>query len=149
MACAGTKALRLLHVAVAYPRLGLTLSVAGATAPQRHSPYRPAFGTDSAEWLRLIVDRSPYLFVSNWKPDYCARATVTLATLIVGLYFVSGALACILCQADPVRHLIVRGACLVYHSAVVKPAPPPRPHKKSAPPPNSRTSLPATRFAWR
>jgi hypothetical protein len=101
MACAGIAALLLINVALPYPRLSLTLTVAGAAALLAGAFAMPTgvWGRFDADWLQLVMDRSPYLFVLNWQPDDWARATVTLATLIVGLYTATGPQARSLCRA--------------------------------------------------
>lgn len=101
MAGAGIAALLLIYVALPYPRLALTLTVFGAVALLAGAFAMPTgvWGRFDPEWLRLVMDRSPYLFVSNWQTDDWARATVTLATLIVGVYTLTGAPARNLCRA--------------------------------------------------
>jgi hypothetical protein len=101
MACAGIAALLIIHVALPYPRLSWSLTVAGAAALLAAAFAMPTgvWGRFDAQWWRLVMDRSPYLFLSNWQADDWARATVTVATLIVGLYTVTGAPARSLCRA--------------------------------------------------
>ncbi|MEA3152005.1 MAG: hypothetical protein QOD56_2944, partial [Gammaproteobacteria bacterium] len=81
MAAAGFAALFYRYVGVPRPRLALLLA-AGLVLV-----FLAAFaiwGRFDDAWLALIKDRSPYLFLSHWRPDDWSRAAVTMATLIVG-----------------------------------------------------------------
>ncbi len=101
MACAGLVALLFIYVALPYPRLGFALAAAAGAALLLGAFTLPTgiWGRFDARWLRLVMDRSPWLFVSNWLADDWARAAVTVATLIVGSCTAIGAQARILCQA--------------------------------------------------
>ena len=86
MAGAGIAALLVLYVAIPKPRLGAALAAAGGAALLAVAWGLPKAAGFDAEWLRLVVDRSPYLFVTNWQWDDWARVAVTLATLGFGAF---------------------------------------------------------------
>lgn len=101
MACAGVAALLCLYVVIPNPRLAvklLAVATAGLAAATLAAP-NGVWGRFDPAWLRLVVDRSPYLFLSNWQIDDWARVAVTLATLSVGLATVTTVRARTLCQA--------------------------------------------------
>jgi hypothetical protein len=102
MACAGIAALVCTYVALPHPRVGLTLAVCVVATLLAAAFAMPAgiLGRFDADWLRLVQDRSPWLFVLNWRADDWARAAVTIATLIIGSCTAIGAQARILCQAS-------------------------------------------------
>ncbi len=103
MALAGIAALLCTYVALPYPRLGLTLTVAGGATLLASAFAMPTgvWGRFDADWLRMVVDRSPWVFVSNWLADDWARAAASMATLIVGSCTAAiGAQARILCRAS-------------------------------------------------
>ena len=99
MASAGIAALLCLYVAIPNPRLALKLlAVAAAVVAMLATPLGAWSRFDPA-WLRLVMDRSPYLFLSTWQIDDWSRAAVTLATLGVGLVALTSERARALCQA--------------------------------------------------
>jgi hypothetical protein len=87
MAAAGIVALLIIYVAIPRPRLAIQAfailvvlwAVAVAVFPSGIT------GRFDDVWFRLVMDRSPYLFISNWRLDDWARVAVTIATLIAGL----------------------------------------------------------------
>jgi hypothetical protein len=85
MASAGIAALLCLYVAIPNPRLTLKLLAVAAAAVAMLVTPLGAWGRFDPAWLRLVMDRSPYLFLSTWQIDNWSRAAVTLATLSVGL----------------------------------------------------------------
>jgi hypothetical protein len=100
IAAAGIAALLCLYLAIPHPRLALRLlAVAAAVSVAMLATPLGAWGRFDPAWLRLVMDRSPYLFLSTWQIDDWGRAAVTLATLSVGLMSVTGERARTLCQA--------------------------------------------------
>ncbi len=86
MAAAGLAALTLHHFGSARPRLTLAVMVAGALAlfaAGRVLPNSP-WGTFDPEWLTLVQERCPYLFLSNWLLDDWGRTAIPLTTLALG-----------------------------------------------------------------
>jgi hypothetical protein len=87
MASAGIAALLIMYVAVPRPRLAtlaFAVLIVCCVVVVLAFPAGIAGRLDDA-WFRLVMDRSPYLFLSNWRLDDWARVAVTLATLITGL----------------------------------------------------------------
>ncbi len=87
MASAGIAALLFLYVAIPNARLAVKLLAVATVALAAATLAAPngVWGRFDPTWLRLVMDRTPYLFLSNWQTDDWARAAVTLATLGVGL----------------------------------------------------------------
>ena len=50
----------------------------------------PLWGRFDQTWLTLVMDRSPYLFVKNWRLDDWARVAVAAVTLAAGLAAANG-----------------------------------------------------------
>lgn len=100
MAAAGLAALALLQFGSVRPRLTLGV-IAGAAlvllAAGRVLPESP-WGTFDPEWLTLVRERSPYLFLSNWSLDDWGRAAIPLTTLALGARFLLEQRARLLCQ---------------------------------------------------
>jgi hypothetical protein len=86
MAAAGLVALALRHFGSARPRLALAVFVAGTLvllAAGRVLPNSP-WGTFDPEWLTLIQERCPYLFLSDWLLEDWGRTAIPLTTLALG-----------------------------------------------------------------
>jgi len=88
MAAAGVAALACLYVLVPYPRVGVALLTAALGALMLAAFAFPpgVWGRFDNAWLTLVVNRSPYLFLSHWQLDDWSRAAVTVATLTLGLF---------------------------------------------------------------
>jgi hypothetical protein len=101
MASAGIAALLCIYLAIPHPRLMVKLLAVATAAAAAATLAMPegVWGRLDSAWLRLVTDRSPYLFLSNWQIDDWARIVVTLATLAVALVRVPTERARILCQA--------------------------------------------------
>jgi hypothetical protein len=101
MASAGIAALLCLYLAIPNARLAVTLLAVATLAWVAATLAMPngVWGRFDPAWWRLVMDRSPYLFVSNWQMDDWARVAVTLATLCVGVATVTTERARTLCQA--------------------------------------------------
>ncbi|MEP6885083.1 MAG: hypothetical protein ABJC66_10085 [Gammaproteobacteria bacterium] len=78
MAAAGLAALLFIR-----PRAALVGMAALATAA--FAMAHAVWGRFDPAWLHLVMDRSPYLFIRNWRLDDWARVAVTAATLTAGL----------------------------------------------------------------
>jgi hypothetical protein len=101
MAAAGIAALLIMFVAIPRPRLAASafaVFVVCWTAAALAFPTGIA-GRFDDDWFRLVMNRSPYLFVSNWQLDDWARVAVTTATLMTGLSAKLGARPRSLCLA--------------------------------------------------
>jgi hypothetical protein len=79
IAVAGLAALLCFHVAMPHPRAAFVLACVALGCAAAFC------GRIDAEWLQLIGDRSPYLFLDTWGLEDWARCAVVLATLIAGL----------------------------------------------------------------
>jgi len=101
MASAGIAALLFRYIAIPKARLAVTLLALAAVALAVATLATPngIWQRFDPTWLRLVMDRSPYLFLSNWQMDDWARVAVTLATLTVGLTTVTTERARTLCKA--------------------------------------------------
>jgi hypothetical protein len=99
MACAGVAALLCRYVAIPHPRLAIKLLAVAiiALVAAALAPPNGVWGRFDPDWSRLVMDRSPYLFMSSWQIDDWARVAVTLATLTIGLCTTTGR-ARTLCQ---------------------------------------------------
>ena len=86
MATAGVVALVFFYYGRRWPRLTLgaigggllLLWVAGYLLPQ--GPW----GTYDSDWLAIVRERSPFVFLAGWRIDDWGRAAVPLATLAIG-----------------------------------------------------------------
>jgi hypothetical protein len=87
MASAGIAALLFRYIAISKARLAVTLLALAAVALAVATLATPngVWERFDPTWLGLVMDRSPYLFLSSWQMDDWARVAVTLATLCVGL----------------------------------------------------------------
>jgi hypothetical protein len=88
MAAAGVVMSFMAFVALPRPRTAGLLSllaVAGLLAAAYALPAGQ-WGRLNADWLALVLERSPYLFLSNWSLDDWGRAAVVLTTLLVGAF---------------------------------------------------------------
>ena len=100
MAAAGLAALAFLHCGRAWPRLTLGVIVGGGLAllaAGRVLPNGP-WGTFDPEWLTLVRQRSPYLFLSQWPLNDWGRAAIPLTTLAAGARLLVEPRARLLCQ---------------------------------------------------
>jgi hypothetical protein len=68
------------------PRLSATVLAAAAATFVCLGAFAPAAvgGRFDAEWLQLVRERSPYLFLTNWQLDDWGRVATTLSTLAIG-----------------------------------------------------------------
>ena len=84
MAAAGVIALFCLYVVLPRPRLALSLVAAGLIVLVVQAFLMPTgpWGRFDDTWLKLVRDRSPYLFLSHWQLDDWSRAAVSMATLV-------------------------------------------------------------------
>jgi len=87
IAAAGIALLLCQLIALPRPRLALGLGTAFAGAMVVLTLCTPmgAWIRFDSEWLPLVLDRGSYLFLSNWSLGDWGRASVSLATLAVGL----------------------------------------------------------------
>jgi hypothetical protein len=87
------------YIAIPHPRLAIKLLAVSTIAmvAAALALSNGIWGRFDPAWLRLVMDRSPYLFVSSWQIDDWARVAVTLATLTIGLGTATGR-ARTLCQ---------------------------------------------------
>ncbi len=85
MAAAGAVALLCLK-----PRALVLMAVLAALAAVPPIMPESLWGRFDADWLRLVRDRSPYLFLRNWSLDDWARIAVSAATLVVGIAVLDG-----------------------------------------------------------
>ncbi len=87
MAAAGIAALLWKHVGIPRPRLTLlTLcTTAIALAVVSYAAPPGPWGSFDADWLKLVEDRTPYLFVLSWRLDDWTRTASVLATLVAGI----------------------------------------------------------------
>jgi hypothetical protein len=86
MATAGVCALYWLHVGERKPALATALAIAAfALAALALSVMQSGqWGRFDPEWLALVRDRSPYLFLDHWQLDDWSRLAVAAATLLIG-----------------------------------------------------------------
>lgn len=101
MAAAGIAALLCLYLVIPYPRRSLAV-LAGAMGMLAAAAYAlPAghWGRFDDAWLLLVMNRSPYLFLSDWQLEDWGRTAVVLSTLTVGAAWLPGARGRSLCQA--------------------------------------------------
>jgi hypothetical protein len=87
MAGAGLAALLCLYVAVPRPRLAALLAGGALIALVTAAfvvPLGPLARFDP-DWLALVKQRSPYLFLQHWSLEDWSRTAVSLATLAVGV----------------------------------------------------------------
>lgn len=84
MAMAGVAMVVTLAVALPKPRIAIALGVAGMVALALLAMGMPSLRIDDA-WRTVILDRMPYVFLSQWSIESAARACTPLVTLTVGL----------------------------------------------------------------
>lgn len=100
MATAGVVSLGFFYPGRQRPRLTaaviggglLLLWLVGDVMPQGH------WGTFGSDWLTIVRDRSPFVFLSGWSLDDWARAAIPVATLIIGAVVLAEQRARVLCQ---------------------------------------------------
>lgn len=120
MAAAGAAAWLIAAVLLPRPRLGLSLLLAGAASLLLVSNALPTgeWGKIDADWLAIVSQRSPYLFLSFWGLDDWSRAIVSLTILIVGSLTLESR-ARLLCRASALTMalgLLLTGfACDILH----------------------------------
>jgi len=85
MAAAGIFAMWVLWVGKPWPRLTAALIVIGLLAMTAQSLLAPfgTWGRFDETWFHLVENRSPFLFLGNWRLDDWSMASVPLATLAV------------------------------------------------------------------
>jgi hypothetical protein len=79
IAAAGIAAVLCFYVAIPHPRVAVVTAVIAVALAA------VALGRMDAEWLQLVRDRSPYLFLQHWQLTDWARCGVMIATLIAGI----------------------------------------------------------------
>lgn len=101
MASAGIAVLLCLYIGIPNPRLAGKLLAVGALLCVGAAAAMPTgpWGRFDAAWLQLVMNRSPYLFLTNWRIDDWGRVAVTLATLTAGIGAVPSARGRALCKA--------------------------------------------------
>jgi hypothetical protein len=101
MASAGIAVCVCLYWVIPRPRLSATVLAAAIATLVCLGAFAPAAvgGRFDAEWLQLVRERSPYLFLANWQLDDWGRVATTLATLAIGSGTADSARARALCQA--------------------------------------------------
>ena len=100
MAAAGITALWFFYVGIPRPLLGwavpgcglLLLVILACVMPQGN------LGAFDPQWLALVRERSPYVFLASWTLDDWGRAAVPLATLGIGARLLAEKHARLLCQ---------------------------------------------------
>jgi hypothetical protein len=87
MAMAGVCALYCLYLGERKPIVATALAIVGliALALAAFAMPRGPWGRFDPEWLTLVGDRSPYLFLAHWQLDDWSRTAVSAATLLVGM----------------------------------------------------------------
>jgi hypothetical protein len=87
MAMAGVCAFYCLYLGERKPIVATALAIVGlnALALAAFAMPRGPWGRFDPEWLRLVEDRSPYLFLAHWQLDDWSRTGVSAATLLVGM----------------------------------------------------------------
>jgi hypothetical protein len=87
MAAAGFAALLWKHVGLPHPRAAALLIGATTVVLAILSYALPPgpWGRFDAQWLQLVENRSPYLFLTYWRLDDWVDAAVPVATLAVGI----------------------------------------------------------------
>jgi hypothetical protein len=87
MAMAGVSALYCLYLGARRPNMATALAIVGLTALALAAFAMPRgpWGRFDPEWLTLVEDRSPYLFLAHWQLDDWSRAAVSAATLLTGI----------------------------------------------------------------
>jgi len=88
MAAAGVVLLFIHYVALPHPGIAAPVVKLGIIGLLVAAFALPAgeWGRLGPDWLALVSERSPYLFLSHWTLDDCGRAGVVLTTLIVGSF---------------------------------------------------------------
>jgi hypothetical protein len=101
MASAGIATLLCLNMAVPHARQVIRLFAIAivAFAAAMFATPNGVWSRFDPSWLRLVMNRSPYLFLSSWQIDDWARVAVTVATLSIGLVTVPTERARVLCRA--------------------------------------------------
>jgi hypothetical protein len=84
-----------------HPRLAIPLMLLTGAGLLLAASVNPSgeWGRLDADWLKLALNRSPFLFLSFWQIDDWGRAAVALATLIAGSVGVDSPLR-VLCRAS-------------------------------------------------
>jgi len=100
MAAAGITALWFFYVGVSRPLLGWAVPAAGAVLLAILAAVMPQgnLGAFDPEWLALVRERDPYVFLASWTADDWGRAAVPLATLAIGACLLAEKRARLLCQ---------------------------------------------------
>ncbi len=100
MAAAGVAALLWKHVG--FPRPHAAALLIGATivvlAILSYALPPGPWGRFDAQWLQLVENRTPYLFLANWRLDDWVGAAVPVATLAVGINVLEDSRARDLCK---------------------------------------------------
>ena len=96
MAAAGIGVLLCLYGLYQRPCVGATVMGAAGVLVGCAALLAPRF---DPTWLQLVRDRSPFLFVTNWRIDDWGSVAVTLTTLIMGMRKLASLPARRLCQA--------------------------------------------------
>src|SRR5581483_6256777 len=86
MAAAGLAALGFFYFGIRRPRLTLWVMGGGLILLVAATSLLPdgRWGTFDPEWLALVRERAPYVFLTNWSLDDWGRAAIPLATLAIG-----------------------------------------------------------------
>jgi hypothetical protein len=86
LAAAGAFAWLAAQALLPHPRVGVSmiLSAGGGLLLAFWLLPTGEWGRINADWLAIVAQRSPYLFLSSWGLDDWSRALVSLAILIVG-----------------------------------------------------------------
>jgi hypothetical protein len=88
MAVAGIVLLFMAFIALPRPRVAALVSLLTVVCLLTAAYVLPwgEWGRLNADWMALVSQRSPYLFLSYWQLDDWGRASVALSTLIVGSF---------------------------------------------------------------
>jgi hypothetical protein len=115
MASAGIAALLYLYFVMPHSRVALARVAAALLFILIIAYALPAGigGRFDNDWLALVKDRSPYLFLANWTLDDWSRVAVTLATLTVGALTLPGGRMRSLCQTALVTTVTGLGLTLI------------------------------------
>jgi hypothetical protein len=125
MAMAGVCAMICLYAGIRQPLVTVALTIVGIGALVLAAFVMPLgeWGRFDATWFALVKNRSPYLFLADWKLDDWSRVAVTLATFAVALSApISGRARtlCLIALASVVSGLLLTlVACDVLHLALV------------------------------